>query len=230
MLSVEHIGSQYGPANRATGSIAAISPTATTMSMPGIVISRLTFGSPRASRASSRSTTFRSSLRRSYSRRCRARALLSSGGSGWARSQALPRSPNRSAWGHGGTRWVCRIDCTIVFSRARCRTIWVRRVTCRRKPSVASSGIHNSGRTGAGVGVGRHHCARSRTHRAQRASVGLPLNRERRSHSQERLTFVNREARQPIEDKAVFLRVDAFHDRSEYASNLSQQFALGHRR
>lgn len=38
-------------------------------------------------------------------------------------------------------RTGCRIDCTIVFSRARCRTIWVRRVTCCRKPSVASSGI-----------------------------------------------------------------------------------------
>src|SRR5687768_17416227 len=36
--------------------------------------------------------------------------------------------------------------CTMVFSRARCRTIWVRRVTCRRKLSVASSGIQTSGR------------------------------------------------------------------------------------
>ena len=72
--------------------------------------------------------------------------ILSSAGSGCASSQARPLGPSRSACGHGGTRWACRIDWMIVFSRARWRTIWLRRVTCRRRPSVRSSGTQTSGR------------------------------------------------------------------------------------
>ena len=48
--------------------------------VPGMVMSRLTFGLTIASRANSRSTTRRSSVSRSYSRKCRSRASLSSAG------------------------------------------------------------------------------------------------------------------------------------------------------
>ena len=102
--------------------------------------------SARAERARSRSMTFRSSPRRSNSRRCRSIARRSSSGTACSASQARSFGPHRSAWGQEEIRWPCRIDCMMFFSRDRCRTIWLRRVTWRRSAWVGSSGIQTSGR------------------------------------------------------------------------------------
>ena len=65
-------------ANRSIGPIAASKPIATTMSMPGIVMSRFVSTLAKASRANSRSRTRRSSVSRSYSRKCLSIASFSS--------------------------------------------------------------------------------------------------------------------------------------------------------
>jgi len=43
-------------------------------------------------------------------------------------------------------RWACSIDWMMFFSRERCRTIWLRRVTWRRSACVAWSAIQTSGK------------------------------------------------------------------------------------
>ena len=42
------------------------------------------------------------------------------------------------------------------FKRDRCRTIWLRRVTCRRSACVGSSGIQTSGRKPLALKLGEH--------------------------------------------------------------------------
>jgi arsenite oxidase large subunit len=49
----------------------------------------------------------------------------------------------------GGTRCAARIAWVSFFTRVRCRTIWLRRATRRRRPSVLASGSQTSGRNPA---------------------------------------------------------------------------------
>ena len=62
--------------------------------------------------------------------------------------QAMPVLSARTdpACGQDGIRCACRIDWMMFFRRDRWRTIWLRRVTCRRSAWVGSSAIQTSGR------------------------------------------------------------------------------------
>ena len=128
------------------GQASATMASATNMSTPGIVISRLTALSANAERARSRSLTLRSPANRPNSRRCRSMASRSSSGRTCLKSQTRLLAPHRSACGQEGIRWLCGIDWMMFFNRDRCRTIWLRRVTCRRSACVRSSGTQTSGR------------------------------------------------------------------------------------